>query len=319
MPRLLRNILLGECALALLAGGLAVALWFPLVRDLLRLAYVPVSSDEMIWPREPSEVVVVPTAFRVEADFYAGRQKPLVVFVHGSRPEGRRSPSSRLMIDVLVQRGFPVLALDLRGFGSSEDPATPWTQVGFDDDVRAAARLAEERGWARSGEIIYFGHSLGAGVVLRAAALAPRPLAVVASGAPATRTYFEQGEALRFTRQRFASMGIEPDPHTFALLQRYLAAMDPTVALMSEGLPRALLIYGEHDRALPHVRWGLPAAAERLSLQVVPRVGHGLGRRELPFGWLSHHAPTTDGWATELEAWLTRHSSLGPRGSANAP
>lgn len=307
MPRLLRNfLLLGAGAVALLAAGLAVALRFRLVRDLLRLAYV----DEMIWPREPSEGIVVPTEVRVEADFYAGRRKPLVVFVHGSHPEGRRSPTSRLMIHVLVQRGFPVLALDLRGFGSSQDPATPWTQVGFDDDVRAAARVVEERGWARSGEMIYFGHSLGAGVVLKAAALAPRPLAVVASGAPATRTYFEQSEAVRFTRGRFASMGIEPDPQTFALLQRYLAEMDPTAALLNEGLPPVLLIYGEHDRALPHVRRGLPAASRRLSLRVVPRVGHRLGLRELPFGWLSHHAPTTDGWAGALEAWLARYSSV---------
>jgi pimeloyl-ACP methyl ester carboxylesterase len=99
------------------------------------------------------------------------------VFVHGSNPLGRRSPTSRLWIHALTKLRDAVLALDLRGFGASADPAIPWTDVGFDEDLRAASRVAEERGWARPGEFVYVGHSLGAGVVLHAARLIPRPLA----------------------------------------------------------------------------------------------------------------------------------------------
>ena len=121
-------------------------------------------------------------------------------------------------------------------------------------------------------------------------------------------------EASRLREQRYPYRERGERPSDYDKLD-----VEPAYLARGACVLRLAMIYGEHDRALPHVRWGLPAAAERLSLQVVPRVGHGLGRRELPFGWLSHHAPTTDGWVTELEAWLARHSSLGPRGSANAP
>jgi pimeloyl-ACP methyl ester carboxylesterase len=290
------------------------------VRGLLKLAQASLLGEALLGPLADGELVTVTLQPRVEAEYHAGSSGvPLVIFVHGSSPPGRRASTPVFMIHALLARGFPVLALDLRGFGASAAAPQPWTEVGFDGDVLAAARLAEARGWAPRG-FVYMGHSLGAGVVLRAALKEPRPIAVISNGAPATRTYFARGEAESFTRDRFESMRLEPDPRSFALMRRFLLDMDPTRVLAEGDLPPVLLMYGEHDRALAHVRAGLPPLeANRLRLLAVPGVGHALGARRQLFGVVSHPPRTTELWMSELVAWLRERYSSGGASPREAP
>lgn len=76
----------------------------------------------------------------------------------------------------LVARGYRVLALDLRGFGSSAAPPEQ-TRYRYDRDVVAAAKLLRQRGVTR---VVLIGGSIGgAAVLVGAVAITPAVAGVV--------------------------------------------------------------------------------------------------------------------------------------------
>ena len=130
-------------------------------------------------------VVIRETPFLVGDYYPAESDRPLVILVHGSTRAGRRAALVRALATTLAGRGVPVLALDLTGFGESENPAVPLSEAPrLELDVLEAAGYAVERGLTREGRYAYVGHSLGAGVVLAAGQLEPRPLCIVGLGTP---------------------------------------------------------------------------------------------------------------------------------------
>jgi pimeloyl-ACP methyl ester carboxylesterase len=85
----------------------------------------------------------------------------------------------------LVARGYRVLALDLRGFGSSAGPPDK-ARYRYDRDVIAAAKLLRQRGVTR---VVLIGGSIGgAAVVVGARAITPAVAGVVGVSAPAADT-----------------------------------------------------------------------------------------------------------------------------------
>lgn len=186
--------------------------------------------------------VVISKSPRLIADYYsASNNRPFVILIHGSDPLGRRNTFCRLLASRLRTDGFSVLVLDLRGFGESDNPPLPLSQsFRFEDDVLLAVRYVLENALAKPGRFVFVGHSLGAGVVLRARRLQPKPAAVVAIGAPATQGLFEQGrENWRrlFAEERLKDMGITPDEQTLQVMGRYLVEMDPVNQLLCGALP----------------------------------------------------------------------------------
>ncbi|MFG1704398.1 alpha/beta hydrolase [Nonomuraea sp. M3C6] len=94
---------------------------------------------------------------RLAAWFVPG-EHPVTVLVAGGNAGNRlhRAPLAR----ALAAHGLPVLLMDYRGYGGN--PGTP-TEEGLHLDVRTARAFVGDR------PVVYFGESLGAGVVTRLA------------------------------------------------------------------------------------------------------------------------------------------------------
>ena len=198
----------------------------------------------------------------------------------------------RVLGRCLGKRGFPVLAIDLVGFGESDDPDLPLPE-GFrsEDAVASFVRLAWEEGWVGPEGILYVGHSLGAGVVLRAGRLDPCPRAIVAIGGPTMHDWTQrQGPAwLRhFAHERFDDMGLGPvaDDASLRVMERYLLEMDPIEAIAHlEGVISILLIYGEQEDTKIRTL-SPPSPAARYALHVVPGAPHAFRCERLARGMI---------------------------------
>ncbi len=167
---------------------------------------------------------------------------------NGGNREGRA-----VFAQALSERGFAVLLMDYRGYGGN--PGSP-SEEGLAADANAAAEALEELGYPAD-RTIYFGESLGTGVV--AALQARRPPAGVVLRSPFTSLadvgahHYPWLPVRALIRDRF------PVPEHFA----------------SSDVP-VTVIYGDHDSVVPselsaRVADGLPNLAERL---VLPGVDH---------------------------------------------
>lgn len=256
------------------------------------------------------------------ADYYAAEgRRPLIILVHGSSRQARKSGFVRLMANRLQAEGFPVMALDLEGFGESEDPKlAPGDSFRFENNVLTAAEFARARGLAPEGRIVYFGHSLGAGVVLRAGRLVPRPAAIVASGPPFIRRKFERGgESTRrsFSAGRLRDMEIPVEGITLAAMENYLEEMDPLTQLERGGHPPILFMFGQDTRVLPFAREHLPLEGTRHRLFVIKGAPHGYhiigGRWGLVFfveKVLDSVTHAVGGWALEWSGHRGRQDAV---------
>lgn len=97
--------------------------------------------------------------------------KPLVLFCHGNAG----NISHRLdNLKLLRKLGLSIFIFDYRGYGKSQGTTS---EEGTYSDVRGALRYLKQQGWSRK-QIIYFGRSMGAGVILQLALEEP-PAALV--------------------------------------------------------------------------------------------------------------------------------------------
>jgi pimeloyl-ACP methyl ester carboxylesterase len=163
---------------------------------------------------------------------------------NGGNREGRAT-----FAEALSERGFAVLLMDYRGYGGN--PGSP-SEEGLAADATAAAETLEELGYPAA-RTLYFGESLGTGVV--AALQAERPPA---------------GVVLRSPFTSLADVGAHHYPwlpvrtlirDQFSVLER-LASSDVPVTV----------IYGDRDSVVPtelsaRVADGLPNLAERVVLE----------------------------------------------------
>ena len=167
---------------------------------------------------------------------------------NGGNREGRAA-----FAEALSERGFAVLLMDYRGYGGN--PGSP-SEEGLAADALAAVETLEELGYPAA-RTLYFGESLGTGVV--AALQAERPPA---------------GVVLRSPFTSLADVGAHHYPwlpvrtlirDQFSVLER----------LSSSDVP-VTVIYGDHDSVVPselsaRVADEMPNLAERL---VLPGVDH---------------------------------------------
>jgi alpha-beta hydrolase superfamily lysophospholipase len=93
-----------------------------------------------------------------------------VVLCHGGTPLGRRLALFTVAARKLAERGYVVLAVDLRGFGDSERPPRFETAADLDfvQDVTAAVDYLATLRRVDGSRIGVVGHSFGAGVAVAA-------------------------------------------------------------------------------------------------------------------------------------------------------
>jgi pimeloyl-ACP methyl ester carboxylesterase len=107
----------------------------------------------------------------------APRMNPGIIFVHGllsSHAEFDDYPQK------FCERGYVVLAVDLRGHGSSDGMRGLVSSERSDEDLEHALDFLEAQPAIDNNRIVLFGHSLGGDAVLHTAARDPRVRAVVA-------------------------------------------------------------------------------------------------------------------------------------------
>jgi len=153
----------------------------------------------------------------------------------------------------LSNRGFAVLLLDYRGYGGN--PGSP-SEDGLAADVDAAAEALEERGYPAR-RTLYFGESLGGGVV--AALQARRPPA---------------GVVLRSPFTELADVGV----HHYPWLPVRLLLRDrfPVEAHLRRSEVPVTVVYGDRDSVVP-TRLSAQVADEAASLVervVIPGADH---------------------------------------------
>lgn len=175
----------------------------------------------------------------------------------------------------LRRKGFGVLLLDLRNHGESEGNLTTFG-VEETRDLAAAVDFIQQREGSET-QIAALGHSLGAGVVLLAAAGMPEIRAVIAVS-PFTSLEDNVSEGVR-NLTGLDPVFFSPLVLFYAQLQTgvNISAVRP-VDLIGRISPRpVLLIHGAKDDLLP-VRNSYQlyeAAREPKELVIYPGVGHG--------------------------------------------
>lgn len=183
-----------------------------------------------------------------------------LVMVHG-HTSSRTTEFDGRFVDLVValhQRGFAVLAFDLRGHGESSD-----AHIGFGslehDDVGGAIDWLRSRGFA-AGRIGTFGVSMGGAATIRAVADNPDVAALAVDSAPA--------RVLDVIRQEWPTASGLPDlflPTTlfFARIRHNVdLAAAPAIAVIPQVAPRpTLFIHGDADELVDPVTAAQLAAA----------------------------------------------------------
>lgn len=218
----------------------------------------------------------------------------LVVSVHGG-PTGQTRVTWMPRVAWFVTRGWSVLVADYRGstgWGRAHREALDGRWADADVlDVLAAARAAEERGWAEPGRVVVMGGSAGGFTTLHALAAGGDAVAAGIALYPVT----DLGE-LDATTHRF-------ERHYTRILVGPVERSDECSPMtVAEAITAPLLLlHGDADRVVPVGQ--SQALAERLAalgrpaeLHVYAGEGHGWRRPE-----------TTVDELTRIGAFLDRH------------
>jgi len=204
---------------------------------------------------------------RLDGWYSPPRNGAAIVLAHGA---GGSRESSRRLGAVLAERGYGVLALDLRGHGSSGGRTN---RLGWQGsrDIRAAADylIAHEEGVAIGG----VGSSMGGEVLLGASASCPEMRAIVADGATRRCT----NELLALPSKRSLVESFTPRV-MYALVGLLSGERQPAPLLneMRDATSTAFLLIaaGEEDLEIDFNERFSQALGRRATLWIVPGVTH---------------------------------------------
>ncbi|MEK9659964.1 MAG: alpha/beta fold hydrolase [Chloroflexota bacterium] len=165
-----RRLRLPAAVIAVVLITAYVALSFVVVRQALTAEREPIEStpasqglayqDVSFSPRGDAELTL--RGWFMPASPSADAALGTVVFVHGI---DRNREWDLGLLAGLVERGFSVLAFDLRGHGASDD-ALMGAGLAEQDDVRGAVDYLLAQGLGQSGRIFLYGISYGGAIAL---------------------------------------------------------------------------------------------------------------------------------------------------------
>jgi len=252
-PRLRKRLLRGLLVSVAILATMVAMLW-ALQRQLIYFPDAsPVSPAADVIPGSQDITLQTSDGLELGAWFVPSAGKDTGMAVLFAPGNGGNRAGRATFAESLSRRGFAVLLMDYRGYGGN--PGSP-SEEGLAADANAAAEALEELGYPAD-RTIYFGESLGTGVV--SALQARRPPAGVVLRSPFTSLadvgahHYPWLPVRALIRDRF------PVPEHFT----------------SSNVP-VTVIYGDNDSVVPselsaRVADGLPNLAERL---VLPGVDH---------------------------------------------
>jgi pimeloyl-ACP methyl ester carboxylesterase len=219
-----------------------IALWGFDMRLLISRPLTNFSSFVQAVRGEPAIVYIYPAqqitfqsnGLSIVGDLYGAdgsSNKPAVLLLHGSTPQGRKLGLYRLMSSELAEIGYIVLAIDLRGYGQSDNPTevTDAEEFNFAEDVTAALAYLESLPDVIPNRLFLVGHSFGGDVALTAVATQAADVEKLVLIGPGRR-FLERGgtpdapEFDYFRRREMRYMWL-PSPIPAAIFQEYRTTM----------------------------------------------------------------------------------------------
>lgn len=149
----------------------------------------PLTAKQIYWDNHGETVAIESAGLTLAGTLYTPPQSinpsyPGIVLLHGSTPVGRKLGLYRVLGRELANRGYIVLAIDLRGYGGSDDPPAVQQAASFAfvADVTHAVDYLATIEEIRPDQLFVVGHSFGGDVAISAAVAEPRLQKVVAIG-----------------------------------------------------------------------------------------------------------------------------------------
>lgn len=174
-----------------------------------------------------------------------------ILLLHGSSIYGRKLGLYPLLAEQLNRRGYSVLAVELRGFGESDDPPC-LDRVACLDSLQDAFHgldYLKNRPGIDATRLYVLGHSLGGGIAIRMGAIDSSLRGVIAIGPPRRllSRFENEAEALRERYARDRELGERPPPEVFAEFVR-IEAPESVLPSYSHGShPPLLLLDGTEE------------------------------------------------------------------------
>jgi len=194
----------------------------------------------------------------------AGPECGTILFLHGNAENISTHIAS---VHWLPARGFNVLLLDYRGYGSSDGMPS---LAGFQTDIDAAVRYLLSRAVAADSGLVLFGQSLGAAAGIYYAAHGPHRSHLRALVADSSFSSYRG-----IAREKMASFWLTWSFQWIPLLT-VPTAYDPIAAVSGVSPVPLLLVHGGDDRIIPaaHSERLFAAAHEPKQFWKVEGVGH---------------------------------------------
>lgn len=252
---------------------------------------------------------------KLRGDFYppAGNSKgETILLLHGSSIFGRKLALIQAWAKEFQQRGYAVLAFDLRAYGESDDPQI-FTPAAFDfaQDVRSAIDFLLSHAPANGNRFYVIGHSFGGAVALVAQAVDPRIAKIVSFGPPRRLSERflnpEAREKQKLLVRWQADMQLD-QPLNFNLWQQVLQPLNIenyAAAFSQTGHTPVFLIDAETEPTadLEFLRTFYRGVAPPADYWTVPQTDHYLGTGFL-FGQPCYYTGIVQAFVNRVDQWL---------------
>lgn len=270
----------------------------------------------------PSETVAFySNDLKLIGDFYQpkGEDKgETILLIHGSSIFGRKLSLIRALAGEFQQQGYAIFAIDLRGYGESDDPKT-YTPEAFDfaQDVRSAIDFLTRYAPAHARRFYVIGHSFGGAVALAAQAADSRVAKIVSFGPPRRLSERflnpEAREKKKLLVRWQADMQLD-QPLTFELWQQVLQPLNIenyAKAFAEVGHTPVFFIDAEEEPSadLEFLRTFYRRVAPPAAYWTVPTTDHYLGTGFL-FGQPCYHKGIIQAFVNRVDQWLQQPDEL---------
>jgi pimeloyl-ACP methyl ester carboxylesterase len=236
---------------------------------------------------------------------------PAVLLVHGSTPFGRKLGPYPVLSQELAKRGYVVLSIDVRGFGDSDDPHRLDSADAIDsvpDLLAGVDHLAADPS-VDPRRISIVGHSMGAGLAMRAAQRSTERRKIVAISPPrrtlARAEHELNGLRLRFSHDRRLE-GEVPEA-LFGEVTRAWAIERLAGYWGSEEHAPLLLLDGALEEPVDRafLRTYYASMSPPKAYRTIPGTGHYLGSVNFFGGPLIFYdAPLVEEVVSAIDGWL---------------
>ncbi|HEY7127674.1 MAG TPA: S9 family peptidase [Ktedonobacterales bacterium] len=275
-------------------------------RALYTVATGGLTGEGMVWPesltwRASDGLTIHGLLYRPKQAADEQSKAPLLIYIHGG-PTSQTPPDWNLPIQYFVQRGWGVLAVNVRGstgYGRAYAQALRNEWGGADmSDIVAGVEAVVARGWADGSRVVPWGGSAGGYAVLRLLAAYPER--------------FKAGVSLYGVTDLFhlARTTHRLEAHYLDRIVGYLPEAAARYHEWSPGFHTdrfqtpVLLLQGEKDKVVPAEQAttmsdALKRAGKTVELEVYPGEGHGWAK-----------AATISAYLTRMERFLEQYVLL---------